>query len=227
VQPEINPAQNSLAAHLFFFGIFPCRREYPAIRPSSAHRGRLPPPTEPPLPGLPPLRAPPSVALRHPVRVEPNRGPSPFISPSSNGHPLASTPITGTSMKHRQSFPSPHRLPSPPSPLRSYKRCHRLGHSPPHPKPLRPSPLPAQSLLSSRANRCRHHLTVAGLPLALHRPSTPTVGTPEVSSSFFPHHGRASTHRSGPEPALQRAFRPPPTTRGPPDPCTRSTDFII
>jgi hypothetical protein len=189
-----------------FFRIFPCRPEYPTVRPSSAHRGCLPPPTEPPLPGLPPFHAPPSVALLHPVGVEPNRRPTPFISPSSNGRPLASTPITGMSMKHRQPFPSPHCLRSPPSPLWPYKRCHRLSHSPPHPKPLRPSPLPALSLLSSRANRRRHHLTVAGLPPAPHRPSSPTVGTAEVSSSFSPTAGELPLTGAAPSPCSGEPF---------------------
>jgi hypothetical protein len=87
-------------------------------------QGHLPPSTEPP----------------HPVGVELNRRPTPFISPSSNGRPLASSPITGTLMKHRRPFPSPHRLPSPPSPLQPYKRCHCLDHFPrsvlPHLAPL-------------------------------------------------------------------------------------------
>jgi hypothetical protein len=103
------------------------------IRPFSPAwptRGRLPPPIEPPLPGLLPLRAAPSITLPHPVGVESNRRPAPFISPSSNGSPLASSPVTGTLMKRRRLFPSPHRLPSPPSPLRPYKRCHDLGHFP-------------------------------------------------------------------------------------------------
>jgi hypothetical protein len=189
-----------------FFRIFPCRPEYPAVRPSSAHRGRLQPPTEPPLPGLPPLCVPPSVALPHPVGVEPNRRPTPFISPSSNGCPIASTPVAGTSMKRRRPFPSPHRLPSPPSPLRPYKRCHRLGHSPRRPKPLRPSPLSTPSLLSSRTNRRRHHLTVAGLPPAPHSPSSPTVGTPEVSSSFSSTAGELPLTRVAPSPRSGKPF---------------------
>jgi hypothetical protein len=168
---------------LEFFLVGPSIRPFSPARPT---RGRLPPLTEPLLPGLPPLHASPSVTLRHPIGVEPNRRPTPFISPSSNGRPLASTPVTGMSMKRRRSFPSPHCLPSPPSPLRLYKRCHRLSHSTPRPKLLRPLPLPAPSLLSSRANHRHHHLTVAGLPPAPHRPSSPTVGTPEVSSSFSP-----------------------------------------
>jgi hypothetical protein len=155
---------------------------------------------------LPPLRAPPSVALPRPVGVEPNQRPTPFISPSSNGHHVTSTPVTGTSMKHRRPFPSPHRLPSPPSPLRPYKRCHPLGHSPPCPKPLRPSPLPASSLLSSRANHRRHHLTVTGLPLAPHRPSSPTVGTPEVSSSFSPTAGELPLTGAAPSPCSSEPF---------------------
>jgi hypothetical protein len=154
----------------------------------------------------PPLCAPPSVALPHPVGVEPNRRPTPFISPSSNGCPLTSTPITDTSMKHRWPFPSPHRLPSRSSPLRPYKRCHCLGHSPPRPKPLRPSPLPAPSLLSSRANRRCHHLTVAGLPPAPHRPSSPTVGTPEVSSSFSPTAGELPLTGAAPSPRFSERF---------------------
>jgi hypothetical protein len=133
-QPKSNPAQNSLAAHLFFFffpEFFLAGSSYPTFGPAWPTRGHLPPLTEPPLPGLPSLRAPSSIALLHPVGVEPNRRPTPFISPSSNGHPLASSPITGTLMKHHRPFPSPHRLPSPPSPLRPYKRCHQLGHFPP------------------------------------------------------------------------------------------------
>jgi hypothetical protein len=117
--------------------------------PAWPTRGLLPPPTELPLPGLPPLRAPPSVALPHPVGVEPNWRPTPLISPSANGRPLASSPITGTLMKRHRLFPSPHRLPSPSSPLRPYKRCHHLGHFPcsilPHLAPVirapsRPTP---------------------------------------------------------------------------------------
>jgi hypothetical protein len=173
---------------------------YPAVRPSSAHRGRLPPPSEPP------LRAPPSVALPRPVGVEPNRRPTPFISPSSNGRPLTSTSVTDMSMKHRRAFLSPHRLPSPPSPLRPYKRCHRLSHSPPCPKLLRPSPLPAPSLLSSRANRRRYHLTVTGLPPTPHRPSSPTVGTPEVSSSFPPTAGELPLTGVAPSPYSGEPF---------------------
>jgi hypothetical protein len=111
--------------------------------PAWPTRGHLPPPTEPP------LRAPPSIALPHPVGVEPNRRPTPFISPSSNCRPHASPPVTGMLMKCRRPFPSTHRLPSPPSPLRPYKRCHHLGHFPcsvlPHLAPLirapsRPAP---------------------------------------------------------------------------------------
>jgi hypothetical protein len=111
--------------------------------PAWPTRGRLPPPTEPP------LCVPPSITLLHPVGVEPNRHPTPFIFPSSNGRPLASSPITGTLMKHRRSFPSPHHLPSPLSPLRPYKRYHHLSHFPcsvlPHLAPLihapsRPTP---------------------------------------------------------------------------------------
>jgi hypothetical protein len=102
--------------------------------------GRLPPPTELLLPGLPLPRAPPSIALPHPVGVEPNQRPTPFISLSSNGRPLASSPVTGTLMKQCRTFPSPHHIPSPPSPLRHYKRCHHLGHFPrsvlPHLAPL-------------------------------------------------------------------------------------------
>jgi hypothetical protein len=189
-----------------FFRIFPCRLEYPAVRPSSAHQGHLPPPTEPPLPRLPPLRAPPSVALSHPVGVELNRRPTPFISSSSNDCPLASTPVTGTLMKRHRPFPSPHRLPSPPSPLRPYKRCHRLGHSPPRPKLLRPSPLPAPSLLSLRANRRRHHLTIAGLPPVPHRPSSPTVGTSKVSSSFSPTTSELPLTGAAPSPRSGESF---------------------
>jgi hypothetical protein len=151
-QPKINPAQNSLAARLFFsfsqnFSL-PARVIRP-FGPAWPTRGCLPHPTEPPLLGLPPLHTPPSIALRHPVGVEPNRRPTPFISPSSNGHPLASSPVTGTLMKHRWLFPLPHRLPSPLSPLRPYKRCHHLSHFPhsvlPHLAPLihapsRPTP---------------------------------------------------------------------------------------
>jgi hypothetical protein len=112
--------------------------------PAWPTRDCLPPPTEPPLPVLPP-----SITLPHPVGVEPNRRPTPFISPSSNGWPLASSPVTGTLMKRHRPFPSPHRLPSPPSPLWPYKRCHHLGHFPhnvlPHLAPLiralsRPTP---------------------------------------------------------------------------------------
>jgi hypothetical protein len=83
---------------------------------------------------------PPSTELPHPVGVELNRRPTPFISPSSNGRPLASSLIIGTLMKRRRPFPSPHRFPSPLSPLRPYKRCLLLGHFPcsilPHLAPL-------------------------------------------------------------------------------------------
>jgi hypothetical protein len=112
-QPKINPAQNSLAARLFFFlEFFLAGSSYPAVRPSLAH----------------PLHTPTSIALPHPVGVEPNQRPTPFIPPSSNGRPIASSPVTGTLMKRRRPFPSPHRLPSPPSALWPYKRCHHLGH---------------------------------------------------------------------------------------------------
>jgi hypothetical protein len=41
-QPKINPAQNSLVAHLFFFffpEFFLAGPSYPAVRPSLAHPG--------------------------------------------------------------------------------------------------------------------------------------------------------------------------------------------
>jgi hypothetical protein len=123
-QPKINLAQNSLAARLFFQNFSWPARVIRPFGPAWPTRGFLPPPTEPPLP------APPSIALPHPVGVELNRRPTPFISPSSNGHPLPSSLATGTLMKRRRSFPSSHHLPSPLSPLRPYKICHHLGHFP-------------------------------------------------------------------------------------------------
>jgi hypothetical protein len=80
--------------------------------PKSAHPGvfshlRTP---EPPLPLRSTLSC---AALPHPDGAEPKWRPTPFISPSSNGHPLASSSVTGTLMKH-------HRLPlDHPSPLPS------------------------------------------------------------------------------------------------------------
>jgi hypothetical protein len=97
-------------------------------------------------------------------------------------------------------------VPSAPLPPRPYKRCHRLDHSPPRPKPLQLSPLPTPSLLSSRANHCRHHLTVADLPPASHRPPSPTVGTPEVSSSFSPTVGELPLTGAAPIPHSGEPF---------------------
>jgi hypothetical protein len=104
------------------------------------------------------------------------------------------------------SLPVTASIPSAPLPPRPYKRCHRLSHSPPRPKPLQPSPLPAPSLLSSRANRRRHHLTVTGLPPAPHHPPSPTVGTLEVSSSFSPTAGELPLTGAAPSPRSGEPF---------------------
>jgi hypothetical protein len=103
--------------------------------PFGPSRGRLPPParaaaTARPA-GLPPLHTPPSVAHPHPVGVESNRRPLPFISPSSNGRPLASTPVTG--IDEAPSAAPLHRLSDP------IKRRHTPGHF--HRTQIR-SPLP-------------------------------------------------------------------------------------
>jgi hypothetical protein len=113
-----------------------------------------------------------AAALLHPVGVELKRRPTPFISPSSNGRPLTSSPITGTLMKRRRPFPSLHRLPSPLSPLRPHKRCHHLGYFPcsvlPHLAPLirapsRPTPSTDVVLHSSPPPAQPRHLILASV----------------------------------------------------------------
>jgi hypothetical protein len=91
-------------------------------------------------------------------------------------------------------------------PLQPYKRPLHLSHSPPRPKPLQPSSLPALSLLSSRANHRRHHIPIAGLPSAPHRPPSPTVGTPEASSSFSPTAGELTLTGAVPSPRSGEPF---------------------
>jgi hypothetical protein len=121
-------------------------------------------------------------------------------------HSSSSVSPSKTIALKEHSPPVTASIPSAPLPLRPYKRCHRLSHSPPRPKPLQPSPLPATSLLSSRANRRRHHLTIVGLPPAPHRPPSPTVGTPEVSSSFSPTASDIPLTRAAPSPRSGEPF---------------------
>jgi hypothetical protein len=91
-------------------------------------------------------------------------------------------------------------------PVQPYKRPLCLGHSPPRPKPLQPSSLPAPSLLSLRANHCRHHIPITGLPPAPHRPPSPTVGTPEASPSFSPTAGELPLTGAAPSPCSGEPF---------------------
>jgi hypothetical protein len=90
--------------------------------------------------------------------------------------------------------------------LQPYKRPLRLGHSPPRPKLLQPSSLPTPSLLSLRANHRRHHIPVTGLPPAPHCRPSPTVGTPEDSSSFSPTAGKLPLTGAAPSPCSGEPF---------------------
>jgi hypothetical protein len=134
---------------------------------------------------LPLLRALPSITLPHPIGVEPNRRPTPFISPSSNGHPLASSPITVTLMKRCRPFPSPHRLPSPLSPLRPYKRCHHLGHFPRNVLPQLSPLIRAPSHQTPSTDAMIPFLSAAGATSPPRRPILASV-SPALSPSPFP-----------------------------------------
>jgi hypothetical protein len=65
-QPKINPAQNSLAAHLFFFfftEFFLAGPSYPSVRPSLAHLGSS---SSSDRAAAPRLAAAPRAAVHHP-----------------------------------------------------------------------------------------------------------------------------------------------------------------